>query len=363
MKNVSYERLIVDSFENEFAMDTHFNSKMGNGFYVFRPYVAVGSRFVQLLSSIFWSFFVLFTCIFYPLFHSYLVRLRYKYVNHEEVKIEFSEKSKIVFENALIDAPCMSTISHDTNLEKIDLDVRFYKTYLKSVLFFIKKYNYSFWFYKSILLIPEMLAVLIFLEEHSFKKIHMTNQLDRWAYLLSSYANMKGIEVVMYQHGTVVGEFLPPLKITKVDALYAYNGVEVEFFNEHIIEEICRVYYMKPTISLYPIEERGAILLACSGSAEHHVLEVQALKLLLSSSKSKIFVKPHPNYKDLRHLKDFSCDQMNFIEDVTFFPDVDFLIHFGSTLAIEYSHSKKGVVIVHLTSLSSIGEDLKVMYN
>lgn len=350
--------MIVDSFKNEYDMDVHFNNKLNNKYMSFRPYAKKINNLGVFLLENFFSFFILIFSFFIPIFSYKIIRLCGK-GKTDKVKFVSSIKARNIFENLKNDYFSSSvSFSDDDEKSKIKFNFSNYITYMYCILFFISKYGLSPWFYRSMILIPEMIVFISHLKEVKAKDIAMTNQLDRWAFLISSYSKLNGCKLYLYQHGTVISDFKPKLKLPIVSHLYCYNLGEKNFFEKNIVELLCDIHILKPKIKLTNVNKDRTLLIIGSGSSEHFSLESEAVKFLIDNKPFYIYLKPHPKFLNDRRYSDSENDKMLIINDNFFFPDVDVVIHFGSTLAIEYINSKSSVKVLELGHGSSIIKQL-----
>lgn len=358
LNNAILSKLIIDSLENEYEMDVYFNRKLNNKYMFFRPYTKKNHNFFMFLFESLFSFFLLLFSFAIPMINFKLIRLCHE-GNSKNVIFIPSLKARSIHDDINVDTSKFdSEISffNGDEKEKKRFNSGDYTLYLYCVFLFFKKYFNSPWFYRSILLIPEMIALVSCLRKSKTTNIAMTNQLDRWAYLISSFSKINDCSLSLYQHGTVIGEFKPKNKLPIVDVLYSYNQAERDFFKSNIIDCVYDCIYLKPKIKLSEISHESSLLIIGSGSIEHSSIEVETVKYLMSNKLFFVYIKPHPNLLVNRNYSDFDKERLSIISDNCFFPNVDVVIHFGSTLAIEYKNSKESIRVIELNKNSNIIE-------
>lgn len=355
--------LIENSFENEFSIDCHQNTKNASRFSMFRPHINKG--FLSLLKNYFFSFlFVIFFPVF-PFLNSKLCRIRVVGGGNKFL-ITFSDKANVIYSDLVSANSDLSYIQ--VGVSNVGRKVAFpfdeYFTYLYSVFAIIKRYKKDIWFLKSIILIPEMLTLYAYLSRNSVDKIYMTNQFDRWAYLLSFFSNENDCYLELRQHGITDSGFLPSIKMPLVNKLVVYDEKELKYFKLRVVEKIIEVAFKPPTLNLSDVDGCNFnILIAASGSYEHSDYEITLIKLLAKKVRGKVFYKPHPLLTNKSALELLITYGFHYISDKDFFPDVDVMIHFSSTLAAEYRNSSTDVKIFNIENHLCIDIALKEIMN
>ncbi|QLH66158.1 hypothetical protein [Aeromonas veronii] len=216
------------------------------------------------------------------------------------------------------------------------------------------------------------------LVRHALSKIDAnlyisTEHFDRWAILLdccikNKSAGGREFRSVIFQHGILktldqdgkkyVGEFQfhLPSKLEMVTEIFAYDADSVSVFKEHIISHnvstIIKYHVIPPrkfTVqndSALQSQERIVILFV------GHPMCIEQQKKIYNELSKGVFVyyKPHPTTK-------ITSDILNVgwrvINEKDYFPEVDFLISYPSTLVREY-HSIGIDAIVHPLNADSI---------
>lgn len=363
VNNAILSRVIIDSLENEYEMDVYFNRKLNNKYMFFRPYTKNNYNFIMFFFESILSFFLFLFSFAIPIINFRLIRFYHKGGSRNIIFIP-SLKAQSIHDDIDVDTSKFdSEISfiNGSKKEKKRFESGDYTLYLYCIFLFFKKYFNSPWFYRSILLIPEMIALVSCLRLSKANNIAMTNQLDRWAYLISSFSKINDCSLSLYQHGTVVGEFKPKNKLPIVNVLYSYNQTERDFFESNIIDILCDYVYLKPKIKLSEISHKNSLLIIGSGSIEHFSIEVETVKYLMHNKRFFVYIKPHPNLLVNRSYLEFDKERLSIISDNVFFPSVDVVIHFGSTLAIEYENSKANIRVIELNKNSNIIEKLNLI--
>ena len=169
---------------------------------------------------------------------------------------------------------------------------------------------------------------------------------DRWSYICAAIPQCKA---VFMQHGLLSAKLSPlyfPHKWHGISLFYGYSSGQAEIASL-FIRKIDKFEYFKPQIQLSPIKvpegKHSVLLIGCSmlfADKETEIIEKYAQK-----DDVVLYIKPHPSfttgiYWNLKEKYNFI-----FIEDKKFFPDVDQVISYESTLAYEYQLCGKEVFI------------------
>lgn len=203
---------------------------------------------------------------------------------------------------------------------------------------FIKRFKFSFWFYPEMILIPEMIKINRFLEESNVKHLHITNQYDRWAYFLSSLK--LDCTVNLEQHGIVSRDYKPKNKIKVLNCLTCYDLQQFDIFSSYIVNSIANVNIVPPSISLYPDLGKCSVLLCGTSNKKFTSVERKLYDVMKKSKGINLAVKPHPN-----NVTSYSKLENVFVGDV--YPKASVVIHFNSTLEIEYKNADRDVVTIN----------------
>ncbi|MEZ8144281.1 MULTISPECIES: hypothetical protein [Enterovibrio] len=221
---------------------------------------------------------------------------------------------------------------------KLDFNFSDFSDFLILSIAFIKRFKFSFWFYPEMMLIPEMIKVNRALVAADINELYITNQYDRWAYFLT---NLKlGCKVNLHQHGLVSHEYQPRNKISAVQSLLCYDEDQLRIFKKHIVENVTVVTIRAPFIFLHPDLGGSAVLLCCTSNNEYFHLENEIFNFLFDEERVVVAVKPHPNNNSR-----YSGFNNKFIGDS--FPRVRVVIHFNSTLEVEYKNSDPNVLTIN----------------
>jgi len=186
------------------------------------------------------------------------------------------------------------------------------------------------------------------------KKVLTTEHHDRWAVLADFYCSIskekdRACELELAQHGiehestyqkieTIIQERKLPYRLKNISKIYLYDREQLAIFKKHIINERLTqgvdfsVEYFLPKINLTECLDNIPQVLFIG----HRICEEFQIKiydLLFSKEKITCFYKPHPTAKSSKKAKSVGW---RFIFDEEFFPSVDLVISYPSTLADEY---------------------------
>jgi len=339
----SIEEIIIRSLEYEYSLDLYHNMKQDKYPFIFRPYGRLVKTKIGRTLCLIQSLFALFVSPALFLCRSMLIRYKLSdEMNSGIIYFISSEKARSILCQNMLKSKGIS-LSPDYG-KKASLSFAMLLTYISILFKFFKRFYQSPWYFKSCLLIMEMMAVYEEIDALKVKKIIMTNQLDRWAMLLSLIAKEKDVEIELYQHGVVTGDYKPDIKLPILNKLYCYNKYESDFFSHYIVDKIKNIDYIVPTLNLYPVDGNCNVLLVGVGSRILIDLEYEAAAKLSKIDGTRLFFKPHPVL-----VKTFDYSQLKKLNlsmvATGAFPKVDILIHLGSTLALEYKNSIPEVII------------------
>lgn len=202
---------------------------------------------------------------------------------------------------------------------------------IKSCLIYMfRYYKYLISVYKG----PEYYSVYYSLQNFSENSWVFSNQSDRWAIL---FDNLPAKEKILLQHGIDYPFDYLLYKLKSISQFYAISEGTWENSAKYLLDCSPELHFLVPTIQLEKIEsERHTVLLI---SYFLFFEEEQKILSLLSSFEMDVYVKLHPTQSDSINRKYYDLqNQYNFkIVKKEFFPKVDFVISYFSTLAYEYN--------------------------
>ncbi|EAA4452422.1 hypothetical protein DPF13_17820, partial [Salmonella enterica subsp. diarizonae] len=205
-------------------------------------------------------------------------------------------------------------------------------------------------------------------------KVISSEHYDRWAVLIDSMLGEKGIQYTLIQHGSLRALdssayllFKIPYKLKHLDKIIVFDEVEFQLFINNILDynlaEIIKVEYSKPMLSLTQVSSNQLTLLVIG----HSLCEKGQLKICSLINQQiencSIYYKEHPKARASSKVRQF---KFNFIIDDNFFPKVDVVISYPSTLA--YKYEEMGTLVLfhglHVVQTEEINEIvMKVILN
>jgi len=172
---------------------------------------------------------------------------------------------------------------------------------------------------------------------------------DRFAVLVDSVSQrrMASSKLTLIQHGIVTdptnkqidqSAFVPPTKLFFVKNLYVYDEQSKEYFMQNILNSKhspIAINYFRPELRLsdIPFDNEPSVLFV--GNSISISLHLYLLKELKKKFNFNAYYKPHPTEK-IGNL--ITRAEWIVIQDRSFFPRVNFLITYPSTLINEYAH-------------------------
>ena len=173
-------------------------------------------------------------------------------------------------------------------------------------------------------------------KKDDIETLYFANHYDRWAVMFDQVFADKNI--VLVQHGILPENLILGYKLKNLSKVFAFNDSSVEIFKKMF--DCSHTKFEKLDISLSLVEvnrERKTILII--GQPQSMNIEIEIAKTL--SNDFDVFVKPHPLYDSSEYRK---LDHLIVIDDVGFYPKVDLVLCYESTLGYEYEASDVRVV-------------------
>lgn len=228
-----------------------------------------------------------------------------------------------------------------------------FKSTLLSIFafFYFLKSTHHFKWVLQIYTAPSWFLVAIALDKIQ-GKIVSSEHYDRWAVLIDIISGKRQNRYTLVQHGSLKAldssaylAFQIPYKLNHVGKIVVFDEVEYKFFADKILDpnlaEIIEVEYSKPKLYLTEVTSNQLKLLFIG----HSLCEKEQLKICSQINKKinncTIYYKEHPKARASLDVRDFN---FNFITDDRFFPVVDIVISYPSTLA--YQYEEKGIPVL-----------------
>lgn len=179
---------------------------------------------------------------------------------------------------------------------------------------------------------------------------------DRWTILIDAVVRNQRISdkvdstISLVQHGVIgsltsaadqhpeVVPFEVKNKLTEVRHLYVYDELSAKIFQQSILHSEClaQVHFFKPQIVLQEtLKKKGQLRILFVGHPLCEDLHIFIFSQLLKSHSIRAFYKPHPTSAPRREIGDLDWE---VVSDKSYFPEVDLLISYPSTLVTEYSN-------------------------
>ncbi|MRF60478.1 hypothetical protein [Citrobacter portucalensis] len=260
-------------------------------------------------------------------------------------------------ENELnIIAPLSCKSKHNDTVISLYEVVSYYEIFksmllsISTFLYFFKSVNHLKWVLQ-IYTAPSWFLVAIALNKIQ-GEIVSSEHYDRWAVLIDVISGKKKNRYTLVQHGSLKAldsnaylAFQIPYKLKHVGKIVVFDELEYKFFSDKILDpsltEIIEVEYSKPELSLSQVTSSQLTLLFIG----HSLCEKEQLRICSQINRKinncTIYYKEHPKARASLEVRNFN---FNFITDDRFFPDVDIVISYPSTLA--YQYEEKGIPVL-----------------
>lgn len=185
--------------------------------------------------------------------------------------------------------------------------------------------------------------------------ICFSNQIDKWALLFDNAPQNK----ILFQHGIETPDADWPNKLRNVDTVYVLSKNESELlFRAAFSRKPSDVHIMAPTITLTPVDKDKYTILIVGFPGYGKFDKEQCIIKTFSQAPYYVYLKPHPGKEDMtryRNLTDAHPDTSKLVME-QMFPDVDVVISYRSTLAVEYQAHDKKVLLYNDYSIDQIIE-------
>lgn len=188
--------------------------------------------------------------------------------------------------------------------------------------------------------------------------ICFANQIDRWALLLDDAPLNK----ILFQHGIEMPTANWPNKLKNIDTVYVLSMEESELlFRAAFSKRPTTIHVMAPTISLTPVGKDKYTILVVGFPGYGMFDKEKAVIETFNHAPFYVYLKPHPGkeettgYQNLANAHPESCKLV--LEQM--FPDVDIVVSYRSTLAVEYQAHNKKVLLYNDYSMDEIIEYIR----
>tara|TARA_B110001454_G_scaffold73272_1_gene70953 strand:- start:10533 stop:11744 length:1212 start_codon:yes stop_codon:yes gene_type:complete len=224
-------------------------------------------------------------------------------------------------------------------------------TYISLFLGYNSKYSeYRFlsFYVFELLVVSESLKAL---NSASLKKqLFVTDHYDRWALMADYLREVSYSKLTIIQHGVLaVGEtsfdVLIPKKLSGVDSLYFFDELSKAVFIEKIFSPSLNPRFVNFNngleLTALDVDCPSILIVGCPVSFDFHLALSDYINLNID--EIKIFYKPHPTSIGYGRSKN---KHWVWVDDVDYFPEVDLVISYPSSLATQYQ-SKEIPVFIH----------------
>ena len=226
---------------------------------------------------------------------------------------------------------------------------------LRSHYYIVSKYGIEIGFQSYAL--PSWMIMYSATQKIDPEKIFTAEHHDRWAILADCYCSEKSTKtkkctLTLVQHGLehpdtyrVINSLTDgqglPYKLKNVSSLHVYDSNQLELFKKNILESDHKnknpisAKFLTHKIKLENIRSKKlSILFIGHPICEEFHINLQ--KVLSKKIDADIFYKPHPAANASQKIKKA---QWQIISDTEFFPRVDLVVGYPSTLVVEYEEN------------------------
>lgn len=226
--------------------------------------------------------------------------------------------------------------------------------------FFFQSYTAWRWYYARLLLVDLPGPFLT------------ADHFDRWAVLADKVVGERNKRYgkqafTLLQHGSVNAQtqdvsigFYIPTKLCNVTDVYLYSDADYKVFLNDILctkKHKPALNYLVPKLKLSPVDNRGKFSLLVVGHPLCENVHVDFINWLSDCHDVYVLYKPHPLAKESRLISATGC---RIVHDKQFYPRVDLVVSYPSTLVTEYNISGVEVFEHKMKPTPSEYDDLKV---
>jgi hypothetical protein len=324
----------------------------------FRPKILL--RFLKLFWNFVGAYILFFTQFFSFFFKKTFYYKTIVYKKNENLGLGFSEKAIEIlnyengfdFINSWIILPWIDNtrLNNKKNIINVLELLSFQDLFLVLKLSFVAHCNFkvtdwTFQTYTSFRWFTVRLAL-----EKVNANFYITEHYDRWAVLIDELVFHKSklplsSSLSLVQHGVVYSNdycnFILPVKLYSVKNFYLYDDPSKYFFLKSVLssrsasDSRINFFFFINKINLSPILLSSFELsILFVGNSVCLDLHLKVLKFISSNYNILVYYKPHPT----QNISNIVLEQnWNLIDNKLFFPKVDFLISYPSTLVKEYA--------------------------
>ncbi|WP_454863065.1 hypothetical protein [Pseudomonas hormoni] len=202
-------------------------------------------------------------------------------------------------------------------------------------------------------------AVRIALEKLDINRLLIAEHYDRWAVLADRVVSKTNASLVLTQHGALSGltlsdqtlqarlPFTLAHRLSNVAQLFVYDESSRAVFESDVLSSACIakgvvVNFFQPMIELTQLPSEHAVRILFVGHPICEALHIFLYKQLSREYNVSFYYKPHPTAGLSDSVKQQSW---HIIEGRSYFPVVEFLISYPSTLVNEYAASGISAVL------------------
>lgn len=218
---------------------------------------------------------------------------------------------------------------------------------VRMVFYMNSRYKKNDCFFRSYSYFEFILAAYYFYGLGGSNSVYFISLIERWAFLFGNLPN----RTIFLQHGMMTdidkNHFL--IKIGKADVGYYMNDAQMKICNKLLFTNIPEAKFLKSMNFSHNeiLKNNGKknLLLICNYL--YHDIEKTILLKSLDRYDVNLYVKPHPN-DNFDFYRDISKTKPLIILDRDYYPKVDLVLSYDSSLAIEYENL--GVNVIRYTS-------------
>jgi hypothetical protein len=231
-------------------------------------------------------------------------------------------------------------------------------TYISLILGYnskFSKFRFLNFYIFELLVIYEALASLN--NSCGEKELFITDHYDRWALMANALREAEYSYLAIVQHGILavaesVFEIVVPKKLSSIDCLYYFDDLSKNVFINEVFLASAYPRFIKfendVDFSILDVDSPSILIVGCPLSFDFHVTLTNYIAF--NVRKVKIYYKPHPTSADYGR---YENKHWIWIDDSNYFPSVDLVISYPSSLAVQYQSANIPVFIHEIDEASS----------
>ncbi|MCD5380584.1 hypothetical protein LR004_01535 [Candidatus Gracilibacteria bacterium] len=174
--------------------------------------------------------------------------------------------------------------------------------------------------------------------KQGIETVYFCNHFDRWAVLIDNIYFNKNL--ILIQHGVLPESISLPYKLENINEVFVFNKSSEKRFTKFLLTNTAKTKFTTVDISLHlqtVKHDKKTILVIGQPLTIERELEI----INRIGNDYTVYVKPHPGFSPTPY---YNIKNTILIEERSYYPKVDLVLNYESTLGIEYEASNIDVI-------------------